>query len=563
MPKDIRAILFNPWTVSAAAMIAILSVMGLALIARVDASARSREESLVANGLQSRIAELEQGVVPQTDWDDAVTNLDNKYSTTWAQANIGQFLTQTAGFELVAVLSEANAPRFGVERDVEIGAPRVAIYAGAASALLTRVRALERERGPFKTGPSKSMISAPIQASAVKEIDGRVYVLTATLVQPDFGTALPRGALAPIVITGEEVDATFLTKLSDRFLLKSLAFRKGAQQRGPHKAMAAMADDAGHTVATLIWSPERPGSDILRHALGPMLLLLFTFCAGVHVLYRRNWTLTESLLDGVRRVEQEKAETAQARAADRAKSLFLANMSHELRTPLNAIIGYSEMMMESAGHEQRTQDGEDHGRILGAANHLLGLINNLLDLSKIEAGRMQLHITSTDVGALLSDAVETLRPLATRNAVAMESVTGDGLAAFGTDADKFRQCVFNLLSNACKFSKGGRVDVFARRVSAASGDILRVDVRDTGIGLSEDQIARLFQPYAQATSATRSEFGGTGLGLSVTREIARLLGGDVRVTSTLGVGSTFTLEVAAQVPERARADAAAPERHAA
>ena len=175
---------------------------------------------------------------------------------------------------------------------------------------------------------------------------------------------------------------------------------------------------------------------------------------------------------------------------------------------------------------------------------------------------MQLFITSTDIGRLLADAVETLRPLATNNAVAMEAATGEGLTAFGTDADKLRQCVFNLLSNACKFSKGGRVDVFARRLVTPAGDVLRIDVRDTGIGWSEDQIACLFQPYAQASSATRGAFGGTGLGLSVTREIARLLGGDVRVASTLGAGSTFTLEVLAQAPELAPA-VAEPERHAA
>lgn len=545
--------LHSPWVASAGAMVALLTVMGNALATRVDITSCQREEALVGNGLQARVSELEQAVVPQANWDDAVANLDRRFNIEWARANVGQFLTQTAGFELAAVLDAHDRPVFGLERGEAKGREGVAPYAAAATPMIADVRAMEARRGPFRKAPaSKVMISQPIQASAVKEVGGRVYVLTATLVQPDFGTARPH-ARAPIMLTGEEVDSAFLDKLSGRFLLKSLSLHRGAEAAPPNQAKARLADETGQTVATLSWRPQHPGADILRSAFGPLLASLLAFCAGVYVLDRRNKTLTRTLMEEVRRVEQEKAGADQARAADRAKSQFLANMSHELRTPLNAIIGYSELMRETAAEDGRSEDDEDHTRILGAASHLLGLINNLLDLSRIEAGKMQLSLADADVGALLAEAVETLQPVAARNGVTIVTdIERAALSGVVTDADKLRQCVYNLLSNACKFSPDGRVDLIARRVAGAGADIIRIDVRDTGIGLSPDQIARLFQPYAQATSETRSQFGGTGLGLSVTREIARLLGGDVTVVSTLGAGATFTLEFPAPPVEAAR-----------
>ena len=246
-----------------------------------------------------------------------------------------------------------------------------------------------------------------------------------------------------------------------------------------------------------------------------------------------------------------------AESANLAKSQFLANMSHELRTPLNAIIGYAEMLQEDAEDSGDTATVQDLNRILTAAKHLLALINEILDLSKIEAGRMEAIAATFDPHEMLDDLIETVRPLAEQNgnAIALMGAAPDGLA--NTDAMKLRQCVLNLLSNASKFTRAGKIDVgFERRVHNGVEQIF-ITVRDTGIGMSSEHLSRLFQPFVQADPNITQQYGGTGLGLTITRRLAQLLGGDVTVTSQLGQGSTFTLHVPADFADASKAIGAA------
>lgn len=247
-----------------------------------------------------------------------------------------------------------------------------------------------------------------------------------------------------------------------------------------------------------------------------------------------------SLTEAVYALEQAKegAETANV-----AKSQFLANMSHELRTPLNAVIGYAEIMQEDLEADGLTQSVQDAGKIRSAAKHLLALINEILDLSKIEAGKMELSLVPTDLDGLVGDVHAMTATLAAekQNDLVLD-VTGLGNA--DVDDTKVRQCLFNLLSNACKFTNEGTVRLEGYR----QGDTLNFMIQDTGIGMTPEQLAKLFQPFVQADSSTTRKFGGTGLGLTITRELARLMGGDVTVTSIPGIGSTFalTLKVGAQ-----------------
>lgn len=226
-----------------------------------------------------------------------------------------------------------------------------------------------------------------------------------------------------------------------------------------------------------------------------------------------------------------------AEAANNAKSQFLANMSHELRTPLNAIIGYAELLQETIPETDETSQ-TDLRSITASAHHLLSLINEVLDLSKIEAGHMDLTMECVDLDALLQDAAATMRPQTARNGVAFILET-EKLGVIETDGLRLRQCVLNLLSNACKFTEAGSVRINAER----SGDMIRIAIIDTGIGMSEEQIARLFKPFEQADASMTRRFGGTGLGLAITRKLARMMGGDISVESALGKGSTFTLRV--------------------
>ncbi|HVY87085.1 MAG TPA: ATP-binding protein [Caulobacterales bacterium] len=234
-----------------------------------------------------------------------------------------------------------------------------------------------------------------------------------------------------------------------------------------------------------------------------------------------------------------------AESANLAKSQFLANMSHELRTPLNAIIGYAEILQEDAEDTGDKAAVQDLQRILTAAKHLLGLINEVLDLSKIEAGRMEVSANGFDPHELVSELVDTVRPIAEKNDnhLIWKSEPLDGLCA--SDAMKIRQCVLNLLSNACKFTKHGEVEITLQQRHEHGLDQLYFTVRDTGIGMSSEQLARLFQPFVQADPTITQQYGGTGLGLTITRRLAQLLCGDVSVESRSGEGSTFTLRIPA------------------
>jgi PAS domain S-box-containing protein len=245
----------------------------------------------------------------------------------------------------------------------------------------------------------------------------------------------------------------------------------------------------------------------------------------------------------------------EAEAANSAKSQFLASMSHELRTPLNAIIGYSEMLQEDAADRGETASIADLQKIHGAGQHLLALINDVLDLSKIEAGKMQLYLESFEVVSLVEQVVTTVQPLVAKNENRLELRCAPGLGTMRSDATRIRQVLLNLLSNACKFTDHGLITLDVTRL----GPDVMFRVRDTGIGMTPEQLGRLFEAFAQAEASTAAKYGGTGLGLAISRRFCQLMGGDVDVASAVGLGSTFTVRLPAEgPPEAAPPEAAAP-----
>ena len=239
-----------------------------------------------------------------------------------------------------------------------------------------------------------------------------------------------------------------------------------------------------------------------------------------------------------------------AEEANRTKSTFLANMSHELRTPLNAIIGYSEMLQEDAA-DNGDESLEDLKKIEGAGRHLLGLINDILDLSKIEAGKMEVFIEAIDLGTLVGEVASIVKPLAEKNGNALEIVCSADIGNFRSDQTKVKQALLNLLSNAAKFTSKGTLTL---AVTREDGSRISFKVSDTGVGMTPDQVAKLFQAFSQADASTTKRFGGTGLGLAITKHFCTMLGGDVTVESTPGVGSTFTIIL----PDQSDAPAAVP-----
>jgi signal transduction histidine kinase/CheY-like chemotaxis protein len=245
-----------------------------------------------------------------------------------------------------------------------------------------------------------------------------------------------------------------------------------------------------------------------------------------------------------------------AEEASRAKSTFLANMSHELRTPLNAIIGYSEMLEEETQESQKPESVQDLRKIQTAGKHLLSLINDVLDLSKIEAGKMGLHLENFDVPPLIDEMVTTLQPAAAKNGNTIQVKVAKNVGTMRADVTKVRQILFNLLSNACKFTDHGTISVDVDQRMVAGQDWFRFRVSDTGIGISASQKSKLFQEFAQADASIARKYGGTGLGLAITHRFVQLMKGRISVESEPGKGSIFSVELPAHVvgeaPEPAR-----------
>jgi signal transduction histidine kinase/FixJ family two-component response regulator len=262
-------------------------------------------------------------------------------------------------------------------------------------------------------------------------------------------------------------------------------------------------------------------------------------------------TRTRELEDEVSQRKQAQEELLKAKQvaeeASRAKSIFLANMSHELRTPLNAIIGYSEMLEEEAHDSKETENVQDLKKIQFAGKHLLALINDVLDLSKIEAGKMPLHLETFDVRVLITEMITTLRPAVEKNRNTLQVRLADEVSTMHGDVTKVRQILFNLLSNACKFTDHGSILVNVDRRSEDNEEWIRFEVSDTGIGIGAKQKDNLFKEFAQADTSISRKYGGTGLGLAISYRFAQLMKGRIDVVSELGKGATFSVELPAQV----------------
>jgi len=270
-------------------------------------------------------------------------------------------------------------------------------------------------------------------------------------------------------------------------------------------------------------------------------LLVIPFIYGIFVKRSNEF---KSRIDYMK-TEELKILRVKAQNASKAKSDFLANMSHELRTPLNAIIGYSEMLMEEAEDDELDTYAEDLNKINSSGEHLLTLINDILDLSKIEAGKMELHIEEFEFEKHLSQIEATTKPLVEKNGNELVIEKPDDLEKLTNDQTKLRQILFNMLSNAAKFTKKGTVTLGITKYD----EKVRFAVTDTGIGMNAEQLGKVFEEFTQAESSTSKDYGGTGLGLPISKKMTEMMGGVMEVESEEGRGTTFSITIPIVIQE--------------
>ena len=334
---------------------------------------------------------------------------------------------------------------------------------------------------------------------------------------------LGEGALGQAAATREPVQVSYIAgRGSYQGRLRSLL-----TQYGFRAVLAIPLLREEHIIGGLVVRRKSPGE------FPPQLVDLLRTFAAHSVLAIQNAQLFREL--------EEKGQ--QLEITSRYKSEFLANMSHELRTPLNAIIGYSEMLQEEAvdlGYEDFTPDLQ---KINASGKHLLALIDDILDLSKIEAGRMDLYLETFDLASMIHDVETTVQPLVEKNANTLVVRCADNLGTMWADLTKVRQALFNLLSNACKFTKQGAVALEVTRQAEDGVEWITFRVSDTGIGMTPAQMGKLFQAFSQAEASTARQYGGTGLGLAITKRFCQMMGGDVTVNSEVSKGATFTIRL--------------------
>jgi signal transduction histidine kinase len=457
-------------------------------------------------------------------WNDAYTNVTLSFSKEWTDNNYF-----SANVDALGIVNARKGLRYTYfDESVAAKVPEITSF----------LRKVDRSaHDAYQRAPSEKTLSNSPNGLVV--VDGQLATITAQPLRPEskFGGQMPSADLPiDVVISLKFIDQEALDLLSQSYKLKDVKLHFGAAPpiTNSQRIAYALKGVDGQTIAWLDWTNVKPGTTSFSNRFVPILAGLIFICISAMVVTRQLLAGQMKLSDIARNSAEEASKT---------KSAFLASVSHELRTPLNAIIGYTEIVSEDCAALGAHESADDCKKVLGSAHHLLGLINDLLDHSKIEAGKMDLNPNVTPLMPIFEGVGEALSGLMAKNntqfVLNCDPEIGDALL----DGMRLKQCLLNLVSNAAKFTQDGKITLSARAVTLGGVAFVRMAVKDEGIGMSEATIAKLFAPFVQADETTASKFGGTGLGLVITRALVEAMGGRISVESVVGQGSTFTILV--------------------
>ena len=530
--------LLAPMVALAAGALLVFVASLLIWTAQIDRGVRAHEEDLVHRGVTASIAEIERSLIPETNWDEAVLNLDNRFDRAWAANNINDHYAQNIDFERLFVLDANDRPIYARHHEAAAPTSSYGVVAGT-SKLVADVRRAEARRGPIApqgAGAPMRLVSRAIQSSDFVVHDGLIYLVTATLVQPDFARVVPMGSRAPVVVTVMRLDQRSLARLRDRFQLEDLRTSIGRKTTKRSRAEVVLNTLGDGQPLVIGWTPERPGADLLGRALLPVALVVLAFAAMGTVMVVRARRAAAHLL-----------------ASHRSQSEFLANMSHEIRTPLNGVSAIAEALERTPLNPNQA---EMVGIIRGSGATLERLLSDVLDLSRIETGAVSME----NAPFHLADAIRHVVALAgapARDKALDLIVDIDPAAETAVAGDQLRvkQVLTNLVSNAVKFTADGYVAVAVR---AEGQGRWRIEVQDTGIGFDAADKARLFNRFQQADGSVTRKYGGSGLGLAICKQLVGLMGGELDAISAPGEGATFTLRLDLPPADAQPTAAAAP-----
>ncbi len=508
----------------------------------VDDMSRQAQVRLVTRAAEHSLTKVGEDVASAAIWTDAYKALAAN-DTPWLQINFGDYYADFMGHDVTVAYAADGHAVYASRASENVPISAVSEFVADVALLVEDVRRANAGHKP--TGPGATGFDIVSARESVIKSGGAYYLVAVSTVVPEAAKEAT-GKGFGIVVSAKKME-TLLATLQDELGIAS------PRLVGPQSTQAARAPLRGvngEELADITWDLEQPGARVLGDAAPLLAVIAMILAAASILLLVRVVHIVRSLTHKRERLAQSMIELEVARddaqQANVAKSQFLASMSHEIRTPLNGILGMAQSLKES--RELCEADAEKISIILSSGENLTALLNDVLDISRIEAGKLEIAPVDTDIVALAQQTVRLFAPRADDKGLHIGlTVVGDSTRVLKIDPIRVQQCISNLVSNALKFTDRGEAEVKLEIESVAEDRYrVRISVRDTGIGMDERTVAKLFENFTQADASTTRMFGGSGLGLAISRRLARMMGGDVTVVSKLDEGSTFTLELEAE-----------------